>query len=73
MFGRAHLQIYQICKYICFLDEYVASFLKQDGVNFGKNRLPVVSCRAALIGWQSYVVVSFFWVTTQYSKLHLSV
>ena len=67
MFGRAHLQIYQICKYICFL----ASFLKQDGVNFGKNRLSVVSCRTALIRWQSYAIlmegsdrtlfVSFFW------------
>ena len=34
---------YQICKYTsCFHHECLASFLKQDGVNFGKDRLSVV-------------------------------
>ena len=50
------LKIKQICN--CFLHDCLASFLKQDGgVNFGNDRLSVVT---ALIGWQSYVAVSFF-------------
>ena len=32
--------------------------ISHDDINSGKNRLSVVSCRTALIGWQSYVVVS---------------
>ena len=54
------IHVKNTCKYICFLHEYLASFLKQDGVNFGKNRLSVVSCRTALIGRQSYVVRFIF-------------
>ena len=31
--------------YLSFLHEYLASFLKQVGVNFGNDRLSIVSCR----------------------------
>ena len=56
---------YQICN--CFLRECFASFLKEDGVNFGKDRLSVVSSRIALIGWQSYVV-SYLRKRSRYKK-----
>ena len=50
--------------------------MKQDGVNFGKDRLSVVSCRIALIGWQLHVRCRFVflgidWFRFFYCYLHL--
>ena len=45
------IHVKNTCKYICFLHEYLASFLKQDGVNFGKNWLSVVRCPFIFLGF----------------------
>ena len=47
------IHVKNTCKYICFLHEYLASFLKQDGVNFGKNQIAIVRCR--------FIFLSFDW------------